>query len=211
VEELQAKGAKLEIENDRWIVVETANSNVEDVVERLQRVRLPLHIGSYVYKALFTIYDVKGFDIVLGKRWMRDINGCYHIDHDSNEMWVSNRPWEERHEGGQIYYLPGLRPQDLAAGDIKEQARLMGIDIILQDELRLVDRRLLKSAFFIRVYKKKVDPKPPDKMAAMLQDFNGRGLFHEPTCQNARDGGHEFKIVIELRTCTLSVALPHIS
>jgi hypothetical protein len=38
-----------------------------------QRVRLSVHIGSYVYKALFTIYDVKGFDIVLGKRWMRDI------------------------------------------------------------------------------------------------------------------------------------------
>jgi hypothetical protein len=83
------------------------------------------------------------------------LNGRYHIDHDSNEMWVSDRPWEERHEGGQIHYLPGLRPQD--AGDIKEQARLMGIDIILQDELRRVDRRLLKSAFFIRVFKREVD------------------------------------------------------
>jgi hypothetical protein len=31
----------------------------------------------------------------------------------------------------------------------------------------------------------------------MLQDFNARGLFDEPTYQNARDGGHEFKIVIE--------------
>jgi hypothetical protein len=40
-----------------------------------QRVRQRLHIGSYVYDADFTIYDVKGFDIVLGKRWMRDING----------------------------------------------------------------------------------------------------------------------------------------
>jgi hypothetical protein len=195
VEELQAKGAKLEIENDGWMVVETANSNVEDVVERRQRVRLSLHIGSYVYKALFTIYDVKGFDIVLGKRWMRDINGRYHIDHDSNEMWVSDRPWEERHEGGQIHYLPGLRPQD--AGDIKEQARLMGIEIMLQDELRRVDRRLLKRAFFIRVYKKAEDPKPPDEMTAMLQEFGARGLFDEPTYENARDGGHEFKIVIE--------------
>jgi hypothetical protein len=70
-------------------------------------------------------------------------------------MWVSDRPWEDRHEGAQIHYLPGLRPQD--AGDIKEQARLMGIDIILQDELRRVDRRLLKSAFFIRVFKREVD------------------------------------------------------
>jgi hypothetical protein len=197
VEDLQARGAQLEIEDDGWMMVETANANVEDVVERRQRVRLSVHIGSYVYKALFTIDDVKGFDIVLGKRWMRDINGRYHIDHDSNEMWVSDRPWEERHEGGQIHYLPGLRPQDAGHGEIKEQARLMGIDIILQDELRRVDRRLLKRAFFIRVYKKAEDPKPPDEMTAMLQEFDAKGLFDEPTYQNARDGGHEFRIVIE--------------
>jgi hypothetical protein len=195
VENLQKAGANLEIEDDGWMVVETANANVEDVVERRQRVTLSVHIGSYVYKARFTIYDVKGFDIVLGKRWMRDINGRYHIDHDSNEMWVSDRPWEERHEGGHIHYLPGLRPQDV--GDIQAQARMMGIDIILQDELRRVDRRLLKRAFFIRVYKKEEDPKPPDEMTAMLQEFGARGLFDEPTYQNARDGGHEFKIVIE--------------
>jgi hypothetical protein len=164
VEKLQKAGANLKIENDGWMVVETANANVEDVVEQRQRVRLCIHIGSYVYKTWFTIYDVKGFDIVLGKRWMRDINGRYHIDHDSNEMWVSDRPWEERHEGGHIHYLPGLGPQD--AGDIQEQARLMGIDIILQDELRRVDRRLLKRAFFIRVYKKEEDPKPPDETSA---------------------------------------------
>jgi hypothetical protein len=126
---------------------------------------------------------------------MRDINGRYHIDHDSNEMWVSDRPWEERHEGGHIHYLPGLRPQDI--GDVKEQARLMGIDIMLQDELRRVDRRLLKNAFFIRVYRREQEPKPPDEMTAMLQDFNAWGLFDEPTYQNARDGGHEFEIVIE--------------
>jgi hypothetical protein len=81
VEDLQKAGANLEIEDDGWMVVETANANVEDVVERRQRVSLSVHIGSYVYKARFTIYDVKGFDIVLGKRWMRDINGQYHIDH----------------------------------------------------------------------------------------------------------------------------------
>jgi hypothetical protein len=67
------------------MVVETANANVEDVVKRRQRVSLSVHIGSYMYKVRFTIYDVKGFVIVrlgvLGKRWMRDINGRYHIDH----------------------------------------------------------------------------------------------------------------------------------
>jgi hypothetical protein len=82
VEDLQKAGANLEIEDDSWMVVETANANVEDVVERRQRVSLSVHIGSYVYRARFIIYDVKGFVIVrvLGKRWMRDINGRYHIN-----------------------------------------------------------------------------------------------------------------------------------
>jgi hypothetical protein len=37
------------------MAVETANANVEDVVERRhwQRVSLSVHIGSYVYKARF--------------------------------------------------------------------------------------------------------------------------------------------------------------
>jgi hypothetical protein len=198
VERLRERGAALEIVNAGWMVVETANAKTQDSVERRQRVRLRLHIGSYVYEAAFTIYDVKGFDIVLGKRWMRDINGRHYIDHATNEMWVSDCPWEERHDsrgGGRIHYLPGLRPQDV--GNVQEQARLMGVDIMLQEELRNVDRRLLKKAFFIRVYKKEADPKPPDEMMAMLQEFGAQGLFDEPTYHNAKEGGHEFRIAIE--------------
>jgi hypothetical protein len=126
---------------------------------------------------------------------MQAINGRYHIDHDSNEMWVSDRPGEERHEGGHIYYLLGLRSQDI--GDVKEQTRLMGIDIMIQSELRRVNRWLLKTAFFIRVYRKEKEPNPPDEITAMFQDFNAWSLFDEPTYQNAREGGHEFKIVIK--------------
>jgi hypothetical protein len=41
----------------------------EDGIEKRQRVKLKLRLGaSYVYDAEFTIYDVKGFDIVLGRR-----------------------------------------------------------------------------------------------------------------------------------------------
>jgi hypothetical protein len=87
VKDLQKAGANLEIEDDGWTwrrLMPTPRMLLnEDVVERRQRVSLSVHIGSYVYKARFTIYDVKGFVIVrvLGKRWMRDINGRYHIDH----------------------------------------------------------------------------------------------------------------------------------
>jgi hypothetical protein len=57
------------LEDDGWMVVETANANVEDVVERRQRVCLSVHIGSYVYKARFC-NGVRG-----NPRYSRD-TGC---------------------------------------------------------------------------------------------------------------------------------------
>jgi hypothetical protein len=187
VEALREGGADIAIENAGWMVVETANAHNTDEVEQRQRAKLRLHIGSYQYETSFTIYDVKSFDIVLGKRWMRDINGRHHIDHDANEMWISDRPWEDRHNG-RIHDLPGLCPQDV--GDVKEQARLMGIEIVQQDELRAMSSRLLKNAFFVRVHHV-VEPRPPDDMADMLRQFEAKGLFDEPTFDNARDGGHQ--------------------
>jgi len=69
------------------MIVEMANANAEDGIEKCQRVKLKVWLGaSYVYEADFVVYDVKGFEIVLGKRWMSDINRNYQIDHDSNKM-----------------------------------------------------------------------------------------------------------------------------
>jgi hypothetical protein len=103
--------------------------------EKLQRVKLKLRlVASYVHEAEFTIYDVKGFDIVLGKRWMRDINRRYQIDHDCNDMGIADDLWEERQDG-RVYYMPGLRPLDVNEG-IVEQAKLMGIHIIWRAELK---------------------------------------------------------------------------
>jgi hypothetical protein len=49
-----------------WMIVETANVNAEDGIEKHQWVKLKLQLGStYVYEAEFMVYDVKGFDIYL--------------------------------------------------------------------------------------------------------------------------------------------------
>jgi hypothetical protein len=78
IEELKCQGAALQAKEAGWMIVETANIKAEDGIKKGQRVKLKLRLGaSYVYDAEFTIYDVKGFDIVLGKRWMRDINQRY--------------------------------------------------------------------------------------------------------------------------------------
>jgi hypothetical protein len=70
------------------MIVETANEQVDDGIERGQQVRLKLRLGDdgYVYTGWFTVYNILAFDIVLGQRWVRDINGIYSINHRMNEM-----------------------------------------------------------------------------------------------------------------------------
>jgi len=68
IEELKWQGAALQAKEAGWMIVETANIKAEDGIEKRQRVKLKLRLSaSYVYDAEFTIYDVKGMDIVLGK------------------------------------------------------------------------------------------------------------------------------------------------
>jgi hypothetical protein len=79
------------------------------------------------------VYNIKEFDIILGKRWVRDITGMYHIDHRTNEMWISQRviSWNDRDKAARIHYLRGLWPYSEPDDDtMKEAARTMGIDII---------------------------------------------------------------------------------
>jgi len=49
---------------------------------------LQIRIGSYTYRAWFTVFDVANYDIVLGKQWMVDINLRYAIDYCTNVMWI---------------------------------------------------------------------------------------------------------------------------
>jgi hypothetical protein len=73
----------LEERDGGWMIVETANDKLEDGIKRQQQVRLKLKLGDDgdVYTGWFTVYDVKGFEIILGNRCVRDINGTYHINH----------------------------------------------------------------------------------------------------------------------------------
>jgi hypothetical protein len=81
----------------------------------------------------FTVYNRKEFDIILGKRWVRDLTGMYPIDHRKNEMWITQRviSCDDRDMAARIHYLRGLCPDSEPDDDtMKEAARTMGIDII---------------------------------------------------------------------------------
>jgi len=188
IDKLKRHGAAL-CAKEEWIMVETANIKAEDGIEKRQRVKLKLQLGaSYIYVAKFTIYDVKGFDIVLGKRWMRDINRLYHINHDSNEMWIADNLWEER-EDGRVHNLPGLCPLDVNEG-IVEQAKFIGIHIIQKAELKNVSTRLLKWTILIKVHHRgdgnTLPTEPLGVIPEMLTEF--QGPFGKPTYANSQKG-----------------------
>jgi hypothetical protein len=67
--------------------VEMASINTKDGIQKRQwvKIKLPLSV-SYVYQAEYKIYDVMRLYIVLGTRWMHDINRQYQIDQNRNEM-----------------------------------------------------------------------------------------------------------------------------
>ena len=198
IQELKRQGAALQAKEAGWMILEMANIKTEDGIEKRQRVKLKLRLsGSYVCEAEFTIYDVKGFDILLRKWWMRDINQRYQIDHDSNEMWIADNLWEEW-EDGRVLDLPGLRSLDVDE-EVVEQAKFMSIHIIRKVELENLSARLLKRAFLIKVHHRgdggtvQTD-EHPGEFQEMLTEFNG--LFRGPTFANSQNGRQADLIII---------------
>jgi len=190
IQELKWQGAALQAKEAGWMTVETANIKAEDGIETRQRVKLKLRVSaSYVYEAEFMIYDVKGFDMVLGTRSMRDINRRYQIDQDSNEMLIANNLWQKR-EDGQVHYLPGLRHWYVDK-EIVEQAKFMGMHIVRKAEPKNMSACLLKRAFLIKVHHRgdgstlQTD-ELPGEFQEMITDFYG--LFGEPTFANPHNG-----------------------
>jgi len=143
---------------------------------------------SFVYEAEFTIYDVKGFDILLGDQWMSDSNRRYQIDLHSNTMWIADNLWAER-EDGQVHYLPGLCPLDIDEGRV-EKAKFMGIHIIRKAALKNLSTRLLKRDFLIKMHHygdgDTLPTEPPGECQDMLTEI--QGLFGEPTYANRKTG-----------------------
>ena len=70
MEKSKKNGAVLEERDGGWMILETANDQVEDSIEGRQQVHLKLELGDdgYLYMGWFTVCDVKGFELILGQR-----------------------------------------------------------------------------------------------------------------------------------------------
>jgi hypothetical protein len=145
------------------------------------------------------VYDVKGFDIIYGKHWVRDINRTYHIDHRINKIWITQGdiPWEDKDKAAQIHYLRCLRADSKPDDDtINEAARTMYIEIIGQKHPHHMSHRLLARVFMVRVQYDNPEPvQPPDKFQIILHNFEPCGLFAEPM-YNTNCSKPQFKIDI---------------
>ena len=98
------------------------------------------------------MYKVKGFDIILGQRWVRDINRTYRTDHGINKIWMNqcHISWYDGEKGPRIHSLRGLQPDSNPADDTTNRAaQAMGIKMIGNKHLCRMDRRVLARAFMI--------------------------------------------------------------
>jgi hypothetical protein len=69
LDELKQQKAVLRAKNTGWMIVEMANINAKNGVEKHQRVKVQIQLdASHVDGAGYTEYDVKGCEIILGIR-----------------------------------------------------------------------------------------------------------------------------------------------
>jgi hypothetical protein len=144
---------------------------------------------SLIYGAKFMVYKDMGFDIILANRWMCSINCCYQIDHNSNQMWITDNLFEECEEVP-VHYLAAIRPVDVNK-DIVEQAKSMGIDIIRRVELKNILAVLFERVFLINVHQHgngntNTTDKMPGEFQEILKQF--QGLFSKQTYSNPLNG-----------------------
>lgn len=141
LKKLEEKGARVETKNKGWMTVRTARSQTDPPLkERRQRAKLEVNIGlsGYTYTEWFTVFDIDTYDVVLGKRWVRDINLQHTIDHVQNTMniWDSADAMSEGKPPHRLIGLrPGITPRRREREKIKEQAALEQVDLCWMEDL----------------------------------------------------------------------------
>jgi hypothetical protein len=111
--------------------------------QRRRRITIRVEIGSsYVQELEFTVFSglkSTGYDLVLGKPWLRLHNRRHEIDYNTNEMWIDS-------SDGKRHHLVGLRPE---AEEKEAQAKALGLNTIRWKEACILRQRDQGVQFFM--------------------------------------------------------------
>jgi hypothetical protein len=130
---------KYSIADGGWMKVTAGRWQLEK--ERRHRITIKIVINKYSKELEFTVFkglEGMGFDLVLGKPWLRLHNRMHEIDHFKNEIWITNSDSE-------TYHLIGLVPED---EDRTARAKELGLHTIIWREVRVLHHRNKKVNFF---------------------------------------------------------------
>jgi hypothetical protein len=111
--------------------------------EKRRRITIKVEIGSsYAQELEFTVFGglkSTGYDLVLGKPWLRLHNKRHEIDYQTNEMWIDS-------DDGRRHHLVGLRPE---AEEKAVRAKELGITTITWREAQNMRHRDKGVMFFM--------------------------------------------------------------
>lgn len=139
-------GGRYTLGDGGWMTVTAAGW--QSPKERRKRIRVRLEIGAtYVKSVEFTVFGGlgrTGYDLVLGKPWLRLHNRNHDIDYETNEMWVDE---EEVLTGQRIrHHLVGLRPE---TEEKTARAKELGLQTVTWREARNEKHRCKGVQFFL--------------------------------------------------------------
>ena len=125
-------GGRYSISEAGWMKVTAAGW--ESPRERRRRVTVRVEIGpTYSKEIQFTVFSglgSAGYDMVLGKPWLRLHNRAHDIDYVTNEMWIDER---SDLTGNVVrHHLVGLRPE---LEERTERARALGLHTVTWREV----------------------------------------------------------------------------
>jgi hypothetical protein len=61
------------------------------VRKKHEQMLVNLWLGGHQYERWMTVLDMDEYDIILGKPWYTEMNGCHTIDYERNAIWIHAR------------------------------------------------------------------------------------------------------------------------
>jgi hypothetical protein len=87
---LVAEGGGKIVNTGKMVRVKVATER-EPVLKNHEKIMVNLWLGGHHYERWMTVLDMDEYDIILGKPWYTEMNGCHTIDYERNAVWIHPR------------------------------------------------------------------------------------------------------------------------